>query len=91
MYFAKGIILSEVSETETQGKKYYKLAVLIGEKDSKGFYDPSKVEVAVIRATEPILQGKKLTYGMAVLVEVDVSSYEGQTRIKYSNPQLIAG
>ena len=91
MYFAKGILLSGVSETEVSGKKYYKVAVLIGEKDKAGFMDPNKVELGIVRSTEPLLQGKELKYGLPILVEVDVSTYDGQTRIKYSNPQLISG
>ena len=90
MYFAKGIIISQVKCVEVQGKKYYSLATLIGEKDKDGFYDPKKVEVAVVRSQEPILEGKTFKYGQPVLLELDVTSYEGQTKKSYSNPQLIA-
>lgn len=89
MYFVKGIAISQVKIKEVKGTTYYKLAVLCGDKDKNGFYDPEKTELAIVSSTEPILEGKTFKNGDSVLMEVDVSVFEGQKRTKYSNVQLI--
>lgn len=89
MYFVKGIAISQVKIKEIKGTTYYKLAVLCGEKDKEGYYDPDKLELAVVTSTEPILKDKTFKCGAQVLMEVDVSVFEGQKRTKYSNVQLI--
>ena len=89
MYFVKGIAISQVKEKEVKGKTAYKLAVLCGEKNKDGFYDPEKLELAIVYSSEPILDGKTFKYGAPVLMEVDVSVFDGQKTTRYSNVQLI--
>ena len=87
-YMSKGIIIGEQKEYEFDGKKYYKLPLLLGVIDSNGNFN-DKAVVGVAKGEEPIVNPADAVFGTKIMCTVNERTYNEETSYVCSDLEIL--